>query len=136
MRCICGNEIFNEIETSDVGFDHASYEAKITSKRYLICRDCGTIIRNDNNIREPFNENYFSYECTRKCKKIEGRFKDLIRFIRKLYRDDEVFTVCDFGASDGRLLLDIKKEFSGANLIGIDLATEELQKNKIKAYNT
>lgn len=135
-KCICGSTSFEKTDTQDIGFDHNIYEDKITSKTYYLCNECGTIFRADKNLRDPFSKEYFNSDNTRLCSRRNNRNREITKLVDMIYDSSSTFTVCDFGASDGSLLLEIKKEFPKALIVGVDIELEKLARNGIEAFHT
>ena len=82
--CICGHKEFDKFVIEDIGFDHSNYP-RLTEKIYSVCNSCSTIFRDDNNIRNPFDESYFRYSDTRFCVRRSARINELVSYLDLLY---------------------------------------------------
>ena len=92
-KCICASTSFERIELQDIGFDHFLYEDKLTNKTYFQCNNCGTIFRGDNNLRDPFSEDYFQYDMSRLCTQKMNRNRKLTKLVGDIYQPADTFSV-------------------------------------------
>ena len=112
---ICGEKSnFSYILNNDFGFDHNVYEPRITLKKYRICNKCLSIRREDDEILNPFNSEYF--HSAENCITASNRLQKIAEFIMDNIGDKGIENICDFGGGDGELVLLLKNKFRMATL--------------------
>ena len=132
---LCLTESLSVEIIDDIGYDHQNYQPIKTRKEYSNCINCGSIMRQDTNILNPFKEGY--NKSTRESIQIvkgdngddkntkiqtRSRTQQITKLIKSYISPDlGIKTICEFGANNGVLLDSIGKYYKTSNLIGIEL---------------
>jgi len=120
--CICGSfSNFYYTLNKDIGFEHNFYNPLLSLKKYRVCRNCFSIKREDQGVRNPFDSSY--KHSPKKCITASNRLSTISDFIIENIEDKNIKNICDFGGGEGELLVLLKNKFPQARLNLVEIKT-------------